>query len=260
MTSPSSHSFRCATTGRRLRALALAVLVLSACRHAPTAPTGVEPLTLRLETPGFRLFAGATSDATLRDLADRLTRARPRMAADLAVDDAAIGTVDVRVWQDEAAWYATLTSYFGQRLPAGGYVTGPTELRVLATGAVGTNVTHELAHAISLRLQSDFANNPRWLWEAVALYENGELVDPRTLAYMRQGQPPSLPALNAAVTSSRQIYEVGYTLAEFVVARRGQEGLRQLVRQHGDTEAVLQLSPAAFEQAWYAFVRERYGL
>lgn len=235
-------------------------LLLAACDHAPTAPTGVEVLTLRLETPGFRIFAGQASDATVRDLADRLAQARPRMAAALGVDDAVIGAVDVRVWQDEAAWFAALTSYFGQRLPATGYVTGPSELRVLATSAVGVSVTHELAHAISLRVQPDFANNPRWLWEAVALYENGELVDPRTLSYMRQGQPPTLQTLNGAVTSSLQIYEVGYTLAEFVVARAGDDGLRRLIRARGDTEAVLGLSATGFEQAWYAFVRERYGL
>jgi hypothetical protein len=92
----------------------------------------------------------------------------------------------------------------------------------------------------------------------VALWQNGELVDPRTLAYMVGGRPPTLDALNAVVTASRQVSEGGYTIGEFVVARGGREALVRLIEANGDTVAVLGLSTAAFEEAWYAFVRERY--
>jgi len=42
------------------------------------------------------------------------------------------------------------------------------------------NVVHGFCHAVSLYVSPTFGNNPRWLWEAVALYENAEFVDPRT--------------------------------------------------------------------------------
>lgn len=109
-------------------------------------------------------------------------------------------------------------------------------MRVLAVAQVARNAVHELCHSVSLYVNPSFANNPRWLWESVALYENGD----------------------ADVTTGRQVYEVGYLIGEFVVARGGLPALRDLIRTPGDTAAVLGLSPAQFEAAWYAYVRERY--
>jgi hypothetical protein len=148
--------------------------------------------------------------------------------------------------------------YFGRRIDTTGYVTGPDQLRVLAVPAVARNATHELTHCVSLYLNPTIANNPRWLWESVALYENGELVDPRTLDYLVAGRPPTLAELDADVTSSRRVYEVGYTIGEFVVARGGQQALVGLIRANGDTGAVLGLSATAFVDDWLAFVRQRY--
>ena len=61
---------------------------------------------------------------------------------------------------------------------------------------------------------------------------------------MVAGTPPTLAELDADVTASRRVYEVGYTIGEFVVARGGQAALVRLVQANGDTAAVLGLSPA----------------
>jgi hypothetical protein len=58
--------------------------------------------------------------------------------------------------------------------------------------------------------------------------------------------------------SAEVLYDVGYVIGEFVVARGGLAALRELIRTNGDTAAVLGLSAADFEAAWYGFVRERY--
>ena len=192
----------------------------------------------------------------LHEVADRLEAELPRYQVDLSV-----GTVRpfaVRVFQDPAAWRAEVQRYFGRSLDTTGYVTSAEELRVLAVPQVARNATHELAHCVSLYTNPTFGNNPRWLWESVALYENGELVDPRTLDYMVAGRPPTLAQLDADLTASRKVYEVGYTLGEFVVARGGPAALVGLIRANGDTQAALGLSSAQFEAQWYAFVRERY--
>ena len=132
-------------------------------------------------------------------------------------------------------------------------------LRVLAAeDLLRRNATHELVHCVTLYANPRIANNPRWLWESVALWENGELVDPRTLDYMVAGRPPTLEQLSADVTASRQVYEVGYTIGEFVVARGGPEALVRLVQANGDTAVALGLPTPAFEEAWYSFVRTRY--
>jgi hypothetical protein len=75
---------------------------------------------------------------------------------------------------------------------------------------------------------------------------------------MVAGRPPTLEQLNADVSASRQVYEVGYTIGEFAVSRGGSEALVRLVRSNGDTAAVLGLSPSEFEDEWYAFIREKY--
>ena len=82
--------------------------------------------------------------------------------------------------------------------------------------------------------------------------------DPRSLPYLVQGRFPTLSELDADPNASRQVYEVGYLIGEFVVARAGRDGLLRLIRANGDVTSVGFASPAAFEEAWKAFVRARY--
>ena len=70
-----------------------------------------------------------------------------------------------------------------------------------------------------------FANNPRWFWETVALYENGEFVDPRSLDYVVRGAFPTLQQLNVDPNGGTQIYQLGYVLGEFIVVAVGPRGL-----------------------------------
>jgi hypothetical protein len=148
--------------------------------------------------------------------------------------------------------------FLGRRYNATGYVTGPTVLRVLAVPSVVRNATHEMSHAISLRVNPTFGNRPRWLWESVALFENDEFVDPRSISYLVQGRFPTLAELDADPNSSRQVYEVGYLIGEFVVARAGRDGLLRLIRSSGDVTVLGFANPAAFESEWASFVRVRY--
>lgn len=240
-----------------------AALALTACGGGSSGPTGpgpdpvaTESLTVRRESPHFQVLAGQASPAVVDAVADRLEAERARILSDLGVAD--VPRVTVRIWQDQAAWTAELVRYFGRSFTTAGYITGPGEMRLLALDRVAVNATHEFAHIVTLSVNPGFANNPRWLWEATALFENGELVDPRTLGYMTSGRPPTLQTLNSDISANTQVYEVGYTLAEFVVAAYGRDALLRLIRANGDLGAVLGLTPAAFERDWYAFVQARY--
>lgn len=249
----------------------VAALVAAACGNDPggaAAPTAASNgvtlqlagaglgLPLRLETARFRLYAETVPQGVLQDVAAALERELPRFEAELQAS--ATRPFTVRMLQDQAAWLAEVERYFGRRIDTPGYVTGPDELRLLAVPRVAVNATHELAHCVSLYLNPTIANNPRWLWESVALYENGELVDPRSLDYMVAGRPPTLSELDADVTASRRVYEVGYTIGEFVVDRGGRAALVRLILANGDTAGALGLTPQAFVEEWYAFVRRRY--
>ncbi len=57
----------------------------------------------RPATAHFRILSDTTPDAVLRAVAARLQADLPRFQADLGVPS--MRTVDVRVWQEEAAWY-----------------------------------------------------------------------------------------------------------------------------------------------------------
>jgi hypothetical protein len=250
--------------GRRRRpwptraiALGLAALVPGCGGTTSSTPSAArESLVERARTAHFQVHADRAPDETVRAIAAALEESVGRVTRDLETGD--VGAIRAEVWQDEASWFAEMERFFGRRYNATGYVTGPAVIRILAVPQVARNATHEMAHAVSLRVNPTFANNPRWLWESVALFENDELVDPRSLPYLVQGRFPTLSELDADPNASRQVYEVGYLIGEFVVARAGRSGLLRLVRANGDVTTVGFADAKAFEDAWAAFVRARY--
>jgi hypothetical protein len=222
---------------------------------SPGAPS--EVLSVKLETAHFRLWADRAAPATLREIADALEAELPRISADLAVTAMPVTTVDV--WTDRESFYADMVATTGTRYEgATGYVPNPTRIKILAVSAPARSACHELVHCVSLRLNATIGNNPRWLWETAALYENGEFVDPRGLSYLVAGSFPTLAQLNAGYSASRQIYEVGFLLGEFIVATWGREGLVGLLASNGDVARVCGVSVDDFERRWAAYVRQKY--
>lgn len=222
-----------------------------------TSPSPIaESLEPRLQTEHFRILAGTTPANELRATADRLEQEYPRITSGLGVRS--LPEITVRVWQDPDTYFDVLTRHFGVRYDSVGYITGPSELRLLAGPRLAINTVHEFVHAATLSLNPSFGNNPRWLWETVALYENGEFVDPRTLPYIVSGAFPTLQQLNVDPNAGRQIYELGYVLGEFIVSAYGRPAYLQLILSNGNLAGALGISPTEFESAWQSFVRRRY--
>jgi hypothetical protein len=73
-----------------------------------------------------------------------------------------------------------------------------------------------------------------------------------------RGTYPTLHQLNAGPNASRQVYEVGYLLGEFIVSRWSRAAFGRLIQTNADLPATLGLSAPAFEEAWYVWIRERY--
>jgi len=243
-----------------MRRLAIAIVFAStACggNSGPTTPTAAaENLELRLQTDHFRVFDGTTSAASLRSAADRLEAEHERIKTELGLST--LPTITVRIWQDETTYFNELARYFGVRYQAAGYITGPGELRLLANPSLDVNVVHEFVHAASLSINPQFGNNPRWFWETVALYENGELVDPRRVDFIVRGAFPTLQQMNVDPNGGTQIYQVGYVLGEFIVSTWGRPAFLRLIQTNADLQSVLGVSAAEFESAWQSYVRQRY--
>lgn len=248
--------------------VALAALLIAAapgCK-SPTQPDGESPRaeTLQHATTHFVIHHTAADAASIPAVAAYLEEHWPRIVADLRAGDMPV--VQVHLYDTHDAMADAVRPFAGS-IPAwaSGLVTGVDRIHVISPARSGeaverfrVNVLHEFAHCVTLRVNAAVANNPRWLWEAVALFEAQQRVDPRTLPYVASGQLPGLAALSDM--SNRQIYDVGYLLAEFIVETGGLDALRALIVGRGDTAAVLGLDTPAFEAQWRQFIQARYGV
>lgn len=93
---------------------------------------------------------------------------------------------------------------------------------------------------------------PQWLWEAICIFEANEVNTISVKYGMRNN--PSLESLN----TSNQIYNVGYTIIEYLVKEHGKEKLPEFLKSYGDFESVLGVTEKAFETGWHKFTDENY--
>jgi hypothetical protein len=236
-----------------------AVIVLVACVSALAATLGEQP------TRNFVFHYPAIDAPSILTTAGYLERERLRVLDALDVRD--MPRVHVTFYLDHAALEAAAEPIIGF-VPgwAYGLVTSETQIHCMSPNLTAwgpyrrrlKDVVHEFVHTVTLHMNPRFANNPRWLWEAVSVYEAGQTADLTALPYMVEHRPPTLDELNRL--SDTRIYEVGYTIGEFIVKRWSAAKLRALIRASGDTQSALGATPAEFEREWHAFLRETYGL
>jgi hypothetical protein len=250
-------------------AILLLVVICAGCGSdggspvAPSSPTTQQPAPVA--TAHFTFFPTSLDAGNITATADSLEAEYGRITRDLGVD--AMPRVNVHFYSDQAALRAAMRPLFGA-LPsfAIGLATSSTEIHLVSPNqpavapysVMVSNLVHEFAHCVSLHLNPTIANNPRWFWESVAIYESGQLVEPRTLSYMVQGMPPAFSTLNTF--ENGLVYDIGYTIGAFIVARGGQRALIELIVNNGNVAQTMRMSQAEFEREWFDFVRARYGI
>ena len=130
---------------------------------------------------------------------------------------------------------------------------------------------HEFAHTVTLKLLIDnevqpldskvfdkkFATFPTWLWEAISVYEAGQLIDPKTLPFLSNGSYPNISELNNR-SKGGKIYKVGYTVIEYILHRYGQNKLIDLIKNYGSLSKVLGMTNDQFCKDWYDYVKQKY--
>ena len=244
---------------------AIALLLAGSCGGASGGPTTPAPSVASFTSPHFVFRYPPRDETIVPSIAAAVEREYARILDDLRA--AAMPVVTVTLYEDHAALEAAVRPIVGG-IPsfASGLVTSSTAIHMMSPSAPGwgpldrmqSNLVHEFAHGVSLHLNPRIGNNPRWLWESVAIYEARQSVDLRAVSYMAALDPPSFESM-ASVDNTR-VYDVGYSIAEFIVSRWGQPALSQLIASNGDTAATLGVPLADFQRQWFGFARERYGL
>jgi hypothetical protein len=116
-------------------------------------------------------------------------------------------------------------------------------------------IVHEFTHCACMNIKP-ISSIPRWLNESIAVYESGRFLNPKSYIYMTNGTPPSLAEMN--IGDDIKIYEIGYTVIEFIVNKWGKDTVVDLFISDGDIQSVLKISASEFESGWYEFVKKKY--
>jgi len=206
----------------------------------------------------FILHDGLTQSITA-PINTKLNDNYSRVLNDLEVSS--MNKVSIQIWNNETNFLDDMEQAIGQRYQgASGWVYSSTDIRILYRGVYTSQIAlHEFCHAVSLVVNNTIGNNPRWLWEAVALYEAGEFVNPATISYLVSGNFPTLSELNSDFnTGGNKIYSVGYLLSEFIIANWDKNQFVNLIKANGNIEETLGISSQQFEEAWKNFVINKY--
>jgi len=114
-------------------------------------------------------------------------------------------------------------------------------------------VTHEFTHSVHLNI--DYSpNNPRWLWEGVAMFEADWFIDPKETAIIKNKMYPQLASLNNGME-----YELGYVITEAIKDIWVFDTVIHLVKKRGDVQTVLKLSEKEFEQKVFDQICKKYA-
>ena len=218
-----------------MRRVTLGALVMGAavwtvaCGAAPTPPSS--PAALQSHTTEHFVFHYPPLDAQNIVRTGQTVEAEyARILTDLGA--VSMPTVRVTFYLEHSALEAATVAVAGVVPPwASGLVTGADQIHMMSLSLTAwgpyverlPNLVHEFAHSVSLRVNPQFANRPRWLWESVAVYEAGQFVDPRRLSYLTEHRPPSFNELSGF--DNTRVYDVGYLIAEFIVTRWGRGAL-----------------------------------
>lgn len=200
----------------------------------------------------------------IRAIADSLEGSYTRITTDLQSPGMRVVTVHlysdtVNYREGVRPWAPNLPSW------STGSTLGDSAIHMISPDAPGQDykemiksLIHEFAHCVSRRINTKIANNPRWLWEAIAIYESGQLYDPHDIPYLTGQKPPMLKQLNDIQDTS--IYAVGYFIGQYLVENKGKSILNALIKNNGDIKQSLGIDDEAFTKQWFAFVKQRYGI
>ncbi|WP_370980765.1 hypothetical protein [Agaribacterium sp. ZY112] len=215
----------------------------------------------QLKTGSFNYIAyNKLPESLFSDIQSKLEANQERLLIDFHLDS--MPRITIKIWSNVDEYLAEQEKAFGIRYPGSrGYiVSDPKEIRLLYTHGDTKNIAlHELVHLLTLEVNPKFGNNPRWLWEAIAIYKSER-------SWKYANKPEQIEdrfemmsnELNSDFNQSGAIYELGYTIGEYIEYKWGNEAFIVLIHSHGDFS---ELTSSPFNEIisdWQSFVKARY--
>ncbi len=247
--------------------LILIIVIVCSCNknEAPTNPTNPpEPVTNPYNSTHFSFYFTSYDSLFITQIADTLESNYSRILNDLLTDSVAKTVVHFHRTQSELA---AAVSHVVPNLPvwATGLAIAKDTIHMISPKHPDHDyivmlrvLVHEFAHCVTLNIKPNFGNNPRWLWETVAIYESGQFVHPNQIPYMVNQTPPTLSQMNNI--NNTQVYEVGFLLAEYIVLNWDRQHLKDLILSNGHIPLILGMTTTEFQTNWFQFVKNRYNI
>jgi len=198
---------------------------------------------LIIDYPGFqfRLYAGI-NESIAKVIYDSLTINKDRICNHLRVSN--MPDIIVSVWSNRKEFDDVQKKRLGSISPGTtGFINGKAEMFLFYGGATSRDAVHEFAHLVSLAINPNFGNRPRWLWEAVAIYEARESVDFSKWSSIEK-EFPGFTALNQ--NNSPLPYKWGYPLAKFILNEWGEDAYINLILTNGNIRSALGINEDEF--------------
>ncbi|CAK1887180.1 Peptidase MA-like domain-containing protein [Vibrio crassostreae] len=207
----------------------------------------------------FVLYDG-TSPAIIPSIYNELLLKQAPLMKSFDLDS--IPIITVRVWQSQKAYLDEQERSIGQRYAfSTGYIEPKSnEIRLLYFGGeIQRTVLHEFVHLLTLQINPNFANNPRWLWEAVAIYKSEDYWFHMNNRSAIKGRFDGLVQdLYNKPNSSSAVYELGYTVGEFIERSWGEGAFVDLIKSNGDPSQLTDQPIESLFYDWEKFVKTTY--
>lgn len=213
-------------------------------------------LTLKRSTEHFIFLYSEVDTSSVYHIAEKLERDYKKILSDFKLKKIPVTTV--RIYPDLASFHQGINF---PNAPENILATafGKSDFRMVSPTVKGLDslmlingVTHEFTHCVHLNI--DYSpNNPRWLWEGVAMFESGWFFDPAEIDIIRNKNFPPFAALNNGME-----YMLGYVIIEAIKDIWGFDMVIRLIKKRGDVQAVLQLKQDKFEEKIFDHIYQKY--
>lgn len=237
---------------------------LISCKENITSPEAESPIPNPYSSVHFTYYYTSYDSLSIKATSDSLEQHYVKVLSDLLTDT--IAPINIHFYKTHQELAAAVANVV-PNLPswAIGLATAKDQIHMISLKHPDyyyedmlQNLIHEFAHCVSLNINPSFGNRPRWLWESVAIFESDQFIHPSYLQYLVQQNPPTLSQLNSI--NNTQIYEVGYFLAEYIVAHWSRQHLKDLIISYGNISQTLGITSGEFEAGWFQFVKDKYGI